>query len=106
MAGLVPVAQNTNTATVTIEFEEANEGGAKGPDFGTQLSGRRKLLKGYEQCIGMILVLLISFSTLVALLKDVYEKGHEIMIAQEGAFVSPEVNLTVINNTIKAYFLE
>jgi len=114
MAGIVPVGQDSqnNTACITIEFEKDGEvqqretlSSFSTPD--TAVIGRHKSkLKGYEQCIAMILVFLISFSTLVALLKDVYAQGRDILIAQEDAVIAPELNFTLLqNDTIKAYFI-
>jgi len=115
MAGLVPIgqdSQNTNAHCITIEIEsdgsqEQRQDALSSLSAPDTIIGRRKtILKGYEQCIGMILVFLISFSTLVALLKDVYEQGRDILTAQDGAMIAHDVNYTLLHNeTIKAYFI-
>ena len=108
MAGLVPVGsgQSTDSTTVTIEFEKSGENIQTNPVLSTRLIGRSKFLKGYEQCVGMILVLVISFSTLVALLKDIYEQSHEIISAPLEGDHYDQLNHTILNGTIKAFFID
>jgi len=112
MAGLFPVGQEsqTNGHCITIEFEkdegESKDGLSNSTSPSTVIDHSKSVLKGYEQCIGMILVIIISFSTLVALLRDVYQQGQEILMGDKDAIIEPEWNYTLLHNdTIKAYFI-
>ena len=108
MAGLDPTSRGreAKSDTVTITFDaDGAVVDSQATQHSVNLSGGRKLLKGYEQCIGMILVLVISFSTLVALLKDIYEQGHGALLHSTPLGAVQGANYTLLNDTIKAYFL-
>jgi len=94
--------------TISLEVTKKEGDNVKSRPFKTTMDCNKKNLKTARQFATIILMMLISLSSIVAMLKNVYEKNDRGGNSDSESFFPSfnQLNYTLLNDTIKVFDLK